>query len=341
MWWGLLGVGWLAGCRGVCTADDEGLRIGGRDADDPVVERLQAVWADFTEAVAPARVCVGRIRVRENPARFGGRYRAVLRDVRITEDDADWQVTTLRHEMCHAWDLQVLDGPPPDAVFPFDPSTVEDYRGNEAREAFAWTCSLEPALVEAVASAPCGDVGDDALTWVASAVYTGLEPVKPFEVDRVDLNVPGLRNPVPYERLTLTSHDGDRIEVVVDIGESTERRLWLDTRQGRVTEGPPPSVVPREPPPPPDEGEKPNDALWFSIRPAWTDGHVTVSQGDVELLSGDVPRILRREGDGPWQAVAGVCDLPTSPRTAFTLDATGRLMSVSVLEDNGLAIVYW
>ncbi|MEN0063133.1 MAG: hypothetical protein AAGA48_13340 [Myxococcota bacterium] len=334
----------LLGCRSeVCTTTPTTLPIA-RGTDDEV-QLLNDVWQTFSEAVAPAELCLTRTEVWSvKEWRVEGRYRSVRRNIWVGRDDPEPMATALRHELCHAFDQQVLEGRPPSDAFDIDVRLAGAHPGKlPAREAFAWACSLEPTLIPAYHAASCDpDLGSEPFSHLATQVYSGLEPAPEFRLPRLEIADPTLMAREAIVSIEPFAQVENTIGVFLDFDDATSagELTWIDLATGRLRPQPPEANVqllifaPAGALPP-------TGSLALPFYTAMSNT-TEVALVETALLSGYVQRaLLRRDGER-WGASPDACGIPLDGRTSFFLLDRGRhLTSLSALDDNRLVVVGW
>jgi len=335
IWLGLLA------CRPeVCTTNPETLPVYGAEGDESVV--LDDVWQGFAAAVAPAELCVTAAEVWSvRDWRVDGRYRSVRRNIWVGRDASEQMATALRHELCHAFDQQVLGGPLPDE-FTVEVRLAGRHPGKlPSREAFAWTCSLEPTLVPVYAAASCGsELGSSAFAWVADEVYAAHPEVPEHAVDRVEVPLPELVTDRPVATVEAFVEAPGAIGVLLGFEDTDVTELaWIDLVRGAVSRAGPEGAVGLVPLA--SAGEPPlTSPLSLPYHTASSD-RTDVAWVETALLAGYTRRQLVRRDGGAWGAAPDACGIPLDQRTSFFLRGSAReLTSVSAVEDR-LVVIGW
>lgn len=333
-----------AGCKSeVCASNPDALPVVGVE-DDATVQSLDDVWQAFAAAIAPAELCVSAIEVWSvKEWRVDGRYRSVRRNIWIADGSEGEMATSLRHELCHAFDQQALGGRPPGEAFVIDQRFEGAHPGKiPAREAFAWTCSLDPARVPAYAAASCpDDVGNDAFTFVTDEVLQGAAVPTRIDVHRIDVPYPAGFPDLPILGLEAFVEVSGSVGILIDFDDATSASelAWVDPSTGTLGPAPPdgpitlldlaPSATP------PATGTLSN--AYLTVESPRTQ----VSFVETALLEGFTQRLLVRRTRGSWGVAPESCGIALDGRTTFFLRGDERaLTSISVGED-GLVWIRW
>ncbi|MEO0602456.1 MAG: hypothetical protein AAF211_13520 [Myxococcota bacterium] len=330
-------------CRSVvCTTDPDTLPVvRGTEAEE---QTLDGVWQTFAEAIEPSQLCLSAVEVWSvKEWRVEGRYRSVRRNIWVGQDDLPEMATAVRHEMCHAYDQQVLGGRPPGEDFTVDVRLAGAHPGKiPAREAFAWTCSLEPTLLPAYAAASCeGDDTASSFAYVVDEVYRGQPPGPVIDVHRLEVTSDELDAMPPIVGVEALVATTGSVAVVLSLEGTAETEVvWIDLEERTAQRQPPDgsleilSLAP--------EGTRPpTSSLALPFATARSD-RTEVAMVEVALLSGYTRRLIARRDGGDWGAAPDACGVSLDGRTSFFLLGSDRaLTSVSALEGNRLVVLGW
>ncbi len=332
----------LVACRSqVCSDDPETLPVTGASSIEE--STLDDVWQTFARASAPAELCLTKVEVWSvRDWRVEGRYRSVRRNIWVGQDEPEQMATALRHELCHAFDQQVLTGRVPGEDFTVDVRLAGSHPGKlPAREAFAWTCSLEPTLVPAYAAASCDDAAESGFAYVAEEVYPGLEAAPTIGVTRLEVGAPALAALPPIVAVEALVSTPGKLGVLLNLeGSDATELAWIDL-DGAIVEREPPDAPLSLLTLAPEGSVPPTTPLALPYRTA-ASAHTEVAMVEVALLSGYARRLLVRRDGGAWGAAPDACGIELDERTSFFLLGENRsLTSVSAVADNQLVVIGW
>lgn len=331
------------GCRSVVCSTDPGTLPVVRGTETEA-QALDGVWQTFANAIEPAQLCLSAVEVWSvKEWRVEGRYRSVRRNIWVGQDELPEMATALRHEMCHAYDQQVLGGRPPGEDFTVDVRLAGAHPGKlPAREAFAWTCSLEPALLPAYAAASCeGDESASSFAYVVDEVYRGQPAAPVVDVHRLEVSSRELGSMPPIIGVEALVATTGSVAVVLSLeGTAKTEVVWIDVAEGTARRQPPDgaleilSLAP--------EGSRPpTSSLALPFTTARSE-RTEVAMVEVALLSGYTRRLIARRDEGAWGAAPDACGIPLDGRTSFFLLGSDRaLVSASAIEGNRLVVIGW
>ncbi|MEM6926689.1 MAG: hypothetical protein AAF602_07175 [Myxococcota bacterium] len=309
------------------------------DRDGEVGAALEEAWFDFGAAIAPAAICVSSVDIRQRgDARHPGGYRRLDRRVYVAEDSVDWQVTTLRHELCHAWDFQVSPEKPPEDVFvASEELPYWSFEGDAARESFAWTCSLMPQLTVALSEAACTDFSQRSIDYVAREVYPATLATGPLQPRRFDVEVPELRGRA-VASLVANLQAGPHVsfDAIFEQGEGGIS-FWLNTETGTLAGNVSDPVAILAPP---DQVDGPADALVQTLS-SGSNGQIELAVSTIRLMTGEVERFFVRTAGGQWTSPNLACGLPVDRRTAVFVSSDGVIRTASVGDGNQVVVLAW
>ncbi len=346
----------VVGCGSVCTDDETIVQTRGGTAHQRSL--VESTWSAFAQAISPEAVCLSSIRIGGALRDAGGRYRTVDRQI-VVDDSIDFDgdlETAVGHELCHAWDLQVLKGRPDTELFWFhDTFRFTPERGNEAREAFAIACGLGPQVIAAAAETSCGTgAPEEGLAYLDEDVFASApQPQVDIAYREVLLDLPAAVNPARVEALQACERSNG--ETVIDVMHGgTATQLRVDGERGTVDVVDDPIGC---------SSPDPEEAQWpLSITGpqavaggAWADTEVWVVH--LPWPTGDLQRVWIRRSGQTMRPAANSCALPLEPapplrfassaplsaaRIAFFVgEADTTLSSVSISHDARIVLTRW
>ncbi|MBX2797787.1 MAG: hypothetical protein KTR31_08970 [Myxococcales bacterium] len=334
-----------SGCQPTCDATVQ--------TDDPTLsDVLATTLADFAAAIAPAEVCLSRVStgaVRKIGGEAAGRYNPVSRGIRVEPTDPGIAEETLRHELCHGWHTQVLGGLPAADLFritsPFQPySQLTDAdRWSErkhTREAFAFTCQLDPVVSLGFASDECGsDPAGETLRYLRDEVYVSVDaptlrvqPVLdiPLNVDSAVRGLSSVSEFAPGHLDIWFDHDGASVLArYLDLATGVLHETTGHTRD-----------LPRL------DSPRPASPAWVSdvlVRVGGRHGDTEVAVWTLSTPRGHTSHTFARlDPHAPWQPVRGACALSDDPvGSLFFLGSSGTALWSISLQQGRLVVFDW
>jgi len=342
----------LGACKGECDAGRGEALLPDLDAGSLKIA-LVTTWEGFSRAIQPDQVCIAKIKVKPvgtvRGVEAGGTYNAASHAIRVGTEELGPAVETLRHELCHAWHHQVLHGTPPLDVFQFLAedgwaSLEEELKGFSSRalakEAFAFTCALDPSASLGFADPECGSgAAQMGIAYLKEQVYRGFD-AEPARVDLV-LDVPltiqegnptrlALIREIVPGHLSVFAYRGEAASIrIIDIG--TGEVSGTTGHLSGLTELVAPEMDTVDPPP----------TLMMQVGAGF--GGVEAGIFDLSTPMGTVRRPLVRRGTGePWRFASGACEmLAEQDLTSFFVAESGTALWSAVLEEGRLKVFDW
>jgi hypothetical protein len=291
---GLLGLVGLAGCERHCELPEVPVRGGSDEQQEIVALTLQQMQDALVQPVCVDHVRIGRVWWHR---RAEGVYNTVTRGIRLDREvDDETLVVNLRHELCHAVEVQneLIEGN--EELFSFPEWDDPPYgKRRLSQEAFAFTCQVGPGPLSVLWRDCPQDPDLEGTRLVQREVYGLASEPEPPRVRFERLGSAGLVG--AHDLGEVYELDGDLVvELYV---EDEHRSVAINPWTGAVREGPAgDGVAELEPPPLP--------AGWELGSGGMIDEQTGLLVAAFEAWTGEVWRALSWTEQG-WADAQGPC----------------------------------